>query len=92
MKTSITLDEMQEYFKNHPTKDKSALTLINGMQVFFEFSTPDENNDVSLQLEVTAEHDKLPKDIEPTHVAAVLAATVLGSMSEVLMLAKILKE
>ncbi len=91
MKTSISLNEMQDYFKINPSNDASALTLITGFQVFFEYSAPDKNNEVSLQLKVTAEHDKPPGNIEPIHVAAVLAATVIGSMSEILALTDIIK-
>ncbi len=82
---------MQDYFKNNPSNDTSALTLITGFQVFFEYSAPDEDNNISLQLKVNAEHEELPENIEPIHVAAVLAATVIGSMSDVLALSKIIK-
>ena len=83
---------MQDYFKNNPSNDTSALTLITGFRVFFEYSAPDKNNNISLQLRVTAEHNKLPENVKPIHVAAVLAATVTGSMSEVLALTKNIKK
>lgn len=96
MRTSITLNEMENYFKNNPcdntsADDVSTFSLITGFQVFFEYCAPDENNDRLLQLKIRLDHDTPPENIEAIHVAAVFAAHVVGSMSELAINAEILK-
>ncbi len=91
MKTSMTLNEMEEYFKNNPTDDSSALTYVTGFQAYFEYSAADENDNIHLELEITAEHDIPPKGVDATNIAAILAATVFASMASVPLLAESIK-